>query len=76
MLIRKSMGMLRRLPKERLTSDADGKLREVLEEELEKGNITLNGRRTLWIHLRNMGILASRYIYQIFPYICISIKLM
>lgn len=60
-LIRKSMGMLRRLPKEKLTSEADLKLQEVLEKELQDGNITLNGRRTVWIHLRNMGILASRY---------------
>ncbi|KAH8146899.1 uncharacterized protein LAJ45_08978 [Morchella importuna] len=60
-IIRKSMGMYRRLTQTEINDDADQKLQEIIEQELERGNITLAGRRSVWMHLRNMGVLASHH---------------
>lgn len=53
------MGMLRRLPPVDIDEQGDVQLKQVIEQELENGNITLSGRRAVWVHLRNIGILAS-----------------
>ena len=34
-------------------------LREIIQHELEQGNIILCGRRSVWLHLRQLGILVS-----------------
>lgn len=55
------MGMFRRVSVKNLDANADIKLQEIITMELAKGNITLSGRRSVWIYLRNIGILASEY---------------
>lgn len=54
------MGMFRQQSSENINEEADRKLQKVIEAELEKGNITLSGRRAVWVHLRNMRVLASQ----------------
>jgi hypothetical protein len=54
------MGMYRRLTQAEINDDSDQKLQEIIEQELERGNITLAGRRSVWMHLYNMGVLASQ----------------
>jgi len=34
-------------------------LREIIQQELKEGNIILCGRRSVWLHLRQLGIVAS-----------------
>ncbi|KAI9779460.1 MAG: hypothetical protein M1816_001870, partial [Peltula sp. TS41687] len=57
--IRKSMGLLRRLPLEN-RQEADRQLRELVQLELAKGEITGYGRELLHTHFRAQGYIASR----------------
>lgn len=55
------MGMFRRSSGKNLDVNTDIKLQEIIRLELDKGNITLSGRRSVWIYLRNIGISVSEY---------------
>lgn len=55
------MGMFRPVSGTNMDVNADIKLQEIMTMELAKGNSTLSDRRSVWIYLRNIGILASEY---------------
>ena len=56
--IRRSMNFHHRIKPENIFS-AIHLLREIIQHELEQGNIILSERRSVWLHLRQLGILAS-----------------
>lgn len=57
------MGMFRQISAAENRQEADIRLQKIIEEELSKGTITLSGRRSVWVHLRTIGILASQYVF-------------
>ena len=50
---------LRTKPDDIVTSNDT--LQHIIQQELSHGNITLSGRRSVWLHLRQLGIMASEY---------------
>ena len=50
---------LRTKPDDIVTSNHT--LQQIIQQELNQGNIILSGRRSVWLHLRQLGIMASEY---------------
>lgn len=63
--IRKEMGLVRRTSKE-VQQQHEGKLEEIVQRELDRGNINMYGRRMAYHYFRSQGILASRSVHSIF----------
>jgi len=50
---------LRTKPDDILTSN--NLLWQIIQQELNQDNIILSGRRSVWLHLRQLGIMESEY---------------